>query len=220
MVEASRDTAYKAVNSVMLDMYWNIGKRIVEEEQKGDQRAEYGKKLLKTLSDDLTANYGKGFSDRNLRYYRKFYIMFPDKEIWNTCVPNLTWTHFRALLRVDDEDARIWYMREAYESGWSTRTLDRNISTQYYYRLLQSPKKDAVITDMKEKTSGLQNKQYELIKSPVVAEFLGFKDEDTYLESDLESAILSNIRDFLMEMGRGFAFAASDCSIIQNCGIH
>ena len=146
--------------------------------------------------------------------------MFPDKEIWNTCVPNLTWTHFRALLRVDDEDARIWYMREAYESGWSTRTLDRNISTQYYYRLLQSPKKDAVITDMKEKTSGLQNKQYELIKSPVVAEFLGFKDEDTYLESDLESAILSNIRDFLMEMERGFAFAASDCSIIQNCGIH
>lgn len=80
--------------------------------------------------------------------------MFPDKEIWNACVPNLTWTHFRALLRVDDEDARIWYMREAYESGWSTRTLDRNIGTQYYYRLLQSPKKDAVITEMKEKTSG------------------------------------------------------------------
>ena len=214
LVEASRDSAYKAVNSVMLDMYWNIGRRIVEEEQKGDQRAEYGKKLLKTLSDDLTANYGKGFSDRNLRYYRKFYIMFPDKEIWNACVPNLTWTHFRALLRVDDEDARIWYMREAYESGWSTRTLDRNIGTQFYYRLLQSPKKDAVITEMKEKTSGLQNKQYELIKSPVVAEFLGFKDEDTYLESDLESAILSHIRDFLMEMGRGFAFVARQQHIV------
>ena len=214
LVEASRDSAYKAVNSAMLDMYWNIGKRIVEEEQKGDQRAEYGKKLLKTLSDDLTANYGKGFSDRNLRYYRKFYIMFPDKEIWNACVPNLTWTHFRALLRVDDEDARIWYMREAYESGWSTRTLDRNIGTQFYYRLLQSPKKDAVITEMKEKTSGLQNKQYELIKSPVVAEFLGFKDEDTYLESDLESAILSHIRDFLMEMGRGFAFVARQQHIV------
>lgn len=214
LVEASRDSAYKAVNSVMLDMYWNIGKRIVEEEQKGDQRAEYGKKLLKTLSDDLTANYGKGFSDRNLRYYRKFYIMFPDKEIWNACVPNLTWTHFRALLRVDDEDARIWYMREAYESGWSTRTLDRNIGTQYYYRLFQSPKKDAVIAEMKEKTAGLQNKQYELIKSPVVAEFLGFKDEDTYLESDLESAILSHIRDFLMEMGRGFAFVARQQHIV------
>lgn len=214
LVDASRDAAYKAVNSAMLDMYWNIGKRIVEEEQKGDQRAEYGKKLLKTLSYDLTANYGKGFSDRNLRYYRKFYIMFPDKEIWNACVPNLTWTHFRALLRVDDEDARIWYMREAYESGWSTRTLDRNIGTQYYYRLLQSPKKDAVISEMKEKTSGLQNKQYELIKSPVVAEFLGFKDEDTYLESDLESAILSHIRDFLMEMGRGFAFVARQQHIV------
>lgn len=214
LVEASRDSAYKAVNSEMLDMYWNIGKRIVEEEQKGDQRAEYGKKLLKQLSDDLTANYGKGFSDRNLRYYRKFYIMFPDKEIWNACVPNLTWTHFRALLRVDDEDARIWYMREAYESGWSTRTLDRNIGTQYYYRLLQSPKKDAVIAEMKEKTAGLQNKQYELIKSPVVAEFLGFKDEDTYLESDLESAILSHIRDFLMEMGRGFAFVARQQHIV------
>ena len=214
LVEASRDSAYKAVNSVMLDMYWNIGKRIVEEEQKGDQRAEYGKKLLKTLSDDLTANYGKGFSDRSLRYYRKFYLMFPDREIWNTCVPNLTWSHFRALLRVPDDDARIWYMKEACDAGWSVRTLDRNVSTQYYYRLLKSPKKEAVIAEMQEKTSGLQNKQYELIKSPVVAEFLGFKDEDTYLESDLESAILSHIRDFLMEMGRGFAFVARQQHIV------
>ncbi len=102
MVEASRDTAYKTQNSAMLDMYWNIGKRIVKEEQKCNQRAEYGKKLLKTLSGDLTANCGAGFSDRNLRYYRKFYIMFTDREIWNACVLNLTWLHFRALLREPD----------------------------------------------------------------------------------------------------------------------
>lgn len=132
----------------------------------------------------------------------------------NSCVHNLTWTHFRSLLRVPDEDARIWYMSEAAHENWNVRMLDRNISTQYYYRLLQSPKKEAVIDEMKQKASQLPKTQFELVKSPVVAEFLGFKDEDSYLESDLESAILSHIRDFLMEMGRGFAFVARQQHIV------
>lgn len=132
----------------------------------------------------------------------------------NSCVHNLTWTHFRSLLRVADEDARVWYMSEAAHENWNVRILDRNISTQYYHRLLQSPKKEAVIAEMKRKNNQLPKTHFELVKSPVVAEFLGFKNEGSYLESDLESAILSHIRDFLMEMGRGFAFVARQQHIV------
>lgn len=166
------------------------------------------------LADELTKEFGKGFSARNLRNFRKFYLYFPDAEIWHACVPNLNWTHFRCLLRVDDEDARIWYMKEACEEGWSSRTLDRNISTQYYFRLLQSPKKEAVIAEMKEKNTENQKNSFELLKSPVIAEFLGFKNEDSYLENDLESAILTHIRDFLIEMGKGFAFVSRQQHIV------
>ena len=132
----------------------------------------------------------------------------------NSCVHNLTWTHFRSLLRVADEDARVWYMSEAAHENWNVRMLDRNISTQYYHRLLQSPKKEAVIAEMKRKNNQLPKTHFELVKSPVVAEFLGFKNEGSYLESDLESAILSHIRDFHMEMGRGFAFVARQQHIV------
>ena len=132
----------------------------------------------------------------------------------NSCVHNLTWTHFRSLLRVADEDARVWYMSEAAHENWNVRMLDRNISTQYYHRLLQSPKKEAVIAEMKRKNNQLPKTHFELVKSPVVAEFLGFKNEGSYLESDLEPAILSHIRDFLMEMGRGFAFVARQQHIV------
>lgn len=132
----------------------------------------------------------------------------------NSCVHNLTWTHFRSLLRVADEDARVWYMSEAAHENWNVRMLDRNISTQYYHRLLQSPKKEAVIAEMKRKNDQLPKTHFELVKSPVVAEFLGFKNEGSYLESDLESAILSHIRDFLMEMGRGFDFVARQQHIV------
>ena len=132
----------------------------------------------------------------------------------NTCVHNLNWSHFRALLRVTDENARLWYMNEAANESWSVRTLDRNISTQYYYRLMQSPKKEEVMNEMLQKTSETQKNKFELLKSPIVAEFLGFKNEDSYIESDLESAILTHIRDFLMEMGKGFAFVARQQHIV------
>lgn len=212
----SRKTAYNAVSKAMIMTYWNIGKRIVEEDQCGEKRAEYGSKLMDVLAEELTSEFGDGFSKRNLQYFRRFYQFFPDIEIVHTCVHNLTWSHFKALLRVPDEDARIWYMREAAEENWSSRTLDRNIGTQYYYRLLQSPKKETVIAEMKDKTAEYQKQPYELIKSPVVAEFLGFRTADSFAESDLESAILTHIIEFIMEMGKGFAFVARQQHIVTD----
>lgn len=210
-----RNIAYGAVNSALLLTYWNIGKRIIEVEQDGKQRADYGKQLIKVLSDVLTKEFGKGFSERNLADFRKFYHFFPDEQILQTRLQNLTWSHFRNLLRVPDENARLWYMNESAKEGWSSRTLDRNIATQYYYRLLQSPKKEAVIAEMQEKTHNLQN-PHELLKNPIIAEFLGFRMEDSLAESELENAILSHIRDFLMEMGRGFAFVARQQHIVTD----
>lgn len=216
IIETGRNTAYSAVNQTMILTYWNIGKRIVEEEQHGKERAEYGKRLIDILSAELTKEYGNGFSARNLRNFRLFYLSFSDQEIWNACVPNLKWTHFRSLLRVQDEDARLWYMNEAAKEGWDYRTLDRNISTQYYYRLLQAPNKEDVTTEMRQKTSSYQQSPAEIIKSPIVAEFLGFTPEQSFLESDLEAAIITHIRDFLMEMGRGFAFVSRQQHIVTD----
>ena len=197
IINTGRNAAYVAANSAGLMTYWNIGKRIVEDEQNGAERAEYGKQLIKSLAEDLSYEYGSNYSKRNLDYYRKFYLLFPNIEIVNACVHNLNWTHFRSLLRVPDEDARIWYMNEAAKEGWSSRTLDRNIGTQYYYRLLQSPKKEPVIQEMLEKTVPLPNPN-ELIKTPIIAEFLGFKTEDAYVESELETSILTHIRDYIV----------------------
>ena len=216
IISFGQEKAYDAANKAMVLTYWHVGKRIVEQEQDGKERAEYGKALIDTLASELTKEYGKSYNKRNLQYFRKFYLAFPDEQIVNACVHNLNWTHFRSLLRVQDEDARIWYMKEASNAGWSSRTLDRNIATQYYNRLLQAPQKEVLIDEMIQKTNEYQNSKFELLKSPVVAEFLGFKNEDTYLESDLESAILSHIRDFLMEMGKGFAFVARQQHIVTD----
>ena len=211
-----RKASYGAVNKAMILTYWHIGKRIVEQEQAGNKRADYGKHLILALADSLTKEFGQSYSNRNLDYYRKFYVLFPDLQIVNARVHNLTWTHFRSLLRVPDESARVWYMKETSEEGWSCRTLDRNIGTQYYYRLLQSPKKDKVIAEMQQKTEEYQKNQFELLKNPVVAEFLGFRTEDSLAESELENAILSHIRDFLMEMGKGFAFVGRQQHIVTD----
>ena len=214
IITSGQKYAYQAANKAMVFTYWQIGKRIVEQEQKGEERATYGKALLDTLSAELTREYGKSYSKRNLQYFRKFYFAFPDEQIVNTCVHNLNWSHFRALLRVQDENARLWYMNEASNENWSVRTLDRNIGTQYYYRLLQSPKKEKVIVEMQEKSKENQKNKFEILKSPIVAEFLSFKNEDSYLENDLDSAFLTHIRDFLLEMGKGFAFVARQQHIV------
>ena len=133
IISSGREIAYQTTNKIIVLTYWHIGKRIVEQEQNGKERAEYGKALMDVLSEELTKEYGKSYSKRNLQYFRKFYLAFPDEQIVNACVHNLNWTHFRSLLRVADETARIWYMKEAAQEGWSSRTLDRNIATQYYY---------------------------------------------------------------------------------------
>jgi predicted nuclease of restriction endonuclease-like (RecB) superfamily len=208
LVEQGRNAAYGAVNAVMIETYWRIGQRIVEQEQKGKERAEYGTQLIKSLSEVLVADYGNNFNEKNLRAFRNLYLLFNDLEIWNTRVPNLTWSHYRTLLRVVDANARYWYLHEASKEMWSVRTLDRNIASQYYYRLLQSPNKDAVIAEMREITSQFQADKREIIKSPVVAEFLGLPSNAAFTETELEQAIIHHLKDFLLEMGKGFAFVA------------
>ena len=141
ILDSARAKVYQSANFAMVEAYWQIGKSIVEE-QDGSERAEYGAGLLKELSKQMTQDFGKGFTVTNLKYMRQFYLAFPNGHALRG---ELSWTHYRALLRVDDENARLWYLNEAADEGWSTRTLDRNIGTQYYYRLLQSPKKEAVI---------------------------------------------------------------------------
>lgn len=218
IIAQGRQTAYQGANAVLIRTYWQVGRRIVEEEQQGEQRAAYGIQLVEGLAQALRPIYGNAYSLRNLQYMRQFYLYFKDLEIVNARVRNLSWTHFRTLLRVDDEDARYWYMREATKEMWSTRTLDRNIGSQYYYRLLRSPRKEEVIAEMKQRTQSLQAQPDEIIKSPIIAEFLGLPSDLSYNESQIEHAILDHIREFIMEMGRGFAFVARQKRIATDMG--
>ncbi len=208
IIETGRQHAYSLAGQAAIATYWQIGRRIVEEEQSGARRAEYGKRLIDTLSCSLVGEYGHSYNAKNLRSFRAFYLKFNDFEIWNACVPNLQWTHFRSLLRVEDDDARYWYMREASREMWNSRTLDRNIASQYYYRLLHSPRKDEVVREMRQLTSSMQSDKMEFIKSPVVAEFLGLSTNAAFTESELERAIITHLKEFLLELGKGFAFVA------------
>lgn len=216
IVEHGLCEAYRSVNTVSVLTYWNVGKRIVEEEQKGASRAEYGANLMKGLADIFQPLYGSAYSLRNLQYMRQFYLYFRDLEIVNTRVHNLSWSHYRMLLRVADEDARYWYLREASEEMWSVRTLSRNIGSQYYYRLLQSPKKENVIAEMQELTKPLQQGKDEIVKNPVVAEFLGLGAHNDFSESELEEAIIEHLQKFIMEMGRGFALVSRQKHIVTD----
>jgi predicted nuclease of restriction endonuclease-like (RecB) superfamily len=208
ILEFAKQKACSAINFAMVEAYWLIGKRIVEEKQQGQQRAAYGEEILQTLSEELTKEFGKGFSYANLRNFRQFYYTFPEQQICYTLCSKLNWSHIRSIMRVDNEAARLWYLKEAAEQTWSVRTLDRNIGSQYYERMLLSQHKDLVEKEMLEKTADTQTDKLEFIKNPVVAEFLGFKANTDFTENDLEKAILSNLQDFLMEMGKGFAFVS------------
>ena len=209
IIESARDYAYQSVNIALVERNWFIGYRIAEEELKGANRANYGTEIIKKLSKELNEEYGKGFDTRNLYYCLKFYKMFPN--ILNTvCAKSnilLSWSHYRTLLQVEDEKARNWYEKETLEQTWNVRTLQRNVSSQYYYRLLKSQVKEPVIQEMKEKNKEhyLMNK-LEFIKNPVIAEFLGFSLEDSYTETELETSIINNLQKFLMELGKGYAF--------------
>lgn len=189
---------------------WLIGYRIAEEELRGEDRAEYGANVIKTLSSELTKVYGKGFTKTNLYSFYSFYKCFP--EIFHSLSGKshrvLSWTHYRCLIQVKDEKARKWYEKEAFEQTWSVRALQRNINTQYYYRLLQSQQKNAVEQEMRQKTAALQNDKLEFIKNPVIAEFLGLSSNTDFTETDLEASVISNIQKFLMELGKGYAFVA------------
>uniref|UniRef100_UPI0026F21F2F PDDEXK nuclease domain-containing protein n=1 Tax=Leptotrichia trevisanii TaxID=109328 RepID=UPI0026F21F2F len=204
ILKNARQKAYTAVNSAMVEAYWEIGRRIVEEEQNGKERAEYGKEILQNLSKVLTEEFGKGYSYRTLREIRQFYLMFSDFEKWRTVSAKLTWSHFQKVLRVSDKKARIFYLTEAAENMWSVRTLDRNISTLYYNRIVASIDKKTVEDEMKEKIKSLQTEEF--IKNPVVLEFLDLPSNMSYTESQLEKALTDDIQKFMMELGKGFAF--------------
>ena len=204
ILKNARQKAYTAVNSAMVEAYWKIGRRIVEEEQSGRERAEYGKEIIKNLSKELTEEFGKGFGERNIRNIRQFYVLFSDYEKWKSLISKLTWTHIQKVLRVSNEKARIFYLTEAAENMWSVRTLDRNISTLYYNRIVASIDKKIVENEMKEKTKKLQAKEF--IKNPVVLEFLDLPSNMSYTESQLEKALTDDIQKFMMELGKGFAF--------------
>lgn len=218
IVEEGLQKAYRDANVTTVITYWRVGRRIVEEEQHGEARAEYGKGLINYLSEELTAQYPKGYSPRNLREYRQFYLCFKDLEIWHSRVPNLTWTHYRALLHIVSDDARYWYVQEAAREMWSVRTLARNVGSQYYQRLLQSPKKEAVVAEMLRLTAPLKDDASTFMKNPVVAEFLQLPSNNDFTESELEKAIISHIKSFLLELGRGFAFMYEQYHIATDVG--
>lgn len=206
LITQARTKAYAAINSAMVEAYWQMGKRIVEEEQQGKERADYGAQLLKELSRELTKEFRKGFSVNSLYYYRQFYITFP--QIFPTAWGILTWSHYKRLLSVSSTQARDWYLKEAQEQMWSYRTLDRNIGSQYYERLLLSHNKGKVEDEMKSLTHSFQQDKLEFIKNPTVAEFIGLSPNSDFAESDLENAIIGNLQKFLLELGKGFSFVA------------
>ncbi len=202
----ARRQAYRAINSAMIDAYWKIGERIVLEEQNGKERADYGKEILQNLSAILTQEFGKGFSYRSLREIRQFYLTFADVEKWRTLFAKLTWSHFQRVLKVSNEQARRYYLTEAAENMWSVRTLDRNISTLYYDRLIHSENKAPVIAEMQEKTKALQVEEF--IKNPTVLEFLNLPTNQAYTEAELEKSLIDNLQKFMLELGKGFAFVS------------
>jgi len=244
----ARQKSYAAVNTAMVEAYWLVGKRIVDEEQQGEDRAAYGKEILKTLSTELNAEFGKGFSLTNLQNFRKFYLTFGfwgieqtasaiftnqieqtvsvksgtemEKEktkskadesknlIWRTAFAKLTWSHFERIIRVENETARNYYLTEAAKQNWSVRTLDRNISTLYYHRLISSQKKELVENEMNEKSAEENQNPDDFIKNPTVLEFLKLPTSKAYTEREFEQTLIDNLQQFLLELGKGFSFVA------------
>lgn len=239
IVSKARSKAFAAVNYSLVERNWKIGQRIVEQEQNGASRAEYGKHVIEIASAALTEEFGKGFSETNIMNFKKFYLKFKELTIPQTVSEEfkkqkhqtlsdefslppqkgqtqsaqfelrlLPWSHYERLIRVEDKKAREWYAKEAFEQGWSFRTLNRNINTLYYERLLMSKKKQPVVNEMQDKTKAYQQDKLEYIKSPVVLEFLGLPEDTSLAESKLETAIINNLEKFLMEMGKGYALVA------------
>lgn len=233
IVSAARDASYRMANLMQVAQNWLIGRRIVEQEQQGKIRAEYGKHVVELASQVLTKEFGQGFSETQIKSFRKFYLTFSDLQIQQTmpaefksrlrqirqtmpaesvtdgiALPvQLSWSHYERLIRVADPEARIWYMHEAATQQWDYRTLKRNIDSQYYYRLAQTPKsqRQEVIDEMCRLTADYENEKSTFVKNPMLVEFLGLKHREAFTESKLEQAILDHLEHFLMEMGKGYA---------------
>ncbi len=203
IIDQARNHAARSVDQARVLMYWNIGKRIFEKEQQGKERADYGSFLLDTLSKNLAPIYGSGFSVRQLEICRKFYRTYP---IANTLCSQLNWSQYKLLIAIPDKDKREYYQLEAVNEGWSKRQLERQINSMLYERLLMSNDKEKVLAvARKERTP---ESPLEIIKDPMVLEFLGLEKKPAYYEKDLESALISHIADFLLELGKGFSFVA------------
>ncbi|MDV2858671.1 YhcG family protein [Oceanimonas sp. CAM02] len=202
IIEQARGQVRQAVNSAMVNSYWHIGQMIVEHEQQGAARAQYGKQQLQQLSAELTERLGKGFDVTNLRNMRAFYQAFPIRE---TVSLELSWSHYNALSRIENESARRWYQQEAQKQAWSVRALERQISKLYYERLLASQDKTLVENEAAQHTQPLAESVKEYLRDPYILDFLNLQDK-SYQESELEQAIISNLQQFLLELGKGFAF--------------
>ena len=208
IIESAQKTAFAAVNVALVNRNWLLGKRIAEEELKGEGRAEYGAEIIKNLAKNLTKTYGKGFTQRNLYNCEKFYEMYPEILQSLTAKSILSWTHYTVLRQGSDPGARQWYEKEALGEMWSVRTLQRNIDSQYYYRMLSSQVKEPVKQEMESLTEKYQKDKLEFIKNPMVVEFLGLTSDTSFTESKLESSIITHLQKFIMEMGKGYAFVA------------
>ena len=206
IIDDSRNIVYKTIDIVLLQRNWLIGKRIYEEELKETRKENYGREIIVTLSKELTKIYGKGFDRNNLYNYLKFYKIYQN-IFYTVCKQSfLSWSHYRLLISINDKNARIWYEKEAHKNAWSVRTLQRNISTQYYYRMLSSQIKENIKNDDEEAIVEEKIKHLEHIKNPLILDFLGIPENAKLRESVLEQAILSNIQVILMELGKGYAF--------------
>jgi len=201
ILENARTKAYRAVNSAMVMAYWEIGREIVEEEQKGNKRAGYGEGIIRNIAERLTAEYGEGFNKTNIWYMKQFYLSF---ENLHALRGELSWTHYRQLLKVENINARMFYMNECVNSNWSTRELDRQINSLLYERLALS-KNRKKISQLSEKGQLIKSAD-DMVKDPYVLEFLGMKENKDYLEKDIEKTLIKKLRQFILELGRGFSF--------------
>ena len=245
IVYTAKQKAYQAADLYQVVSNWLVGRRIVEQEQHGQERAQYGKHIVELASEALTAEFGKGYSVVNIKSFRKFYLTFnnlligqtvsdqsengltikgqsvsAELELAKILPSNLSWSHYERLMRIKNEDERDWYMREAAGESWSVRTLNRNIGSQYYHRLLQTPesKRGEVIHEMQRLTTDYQKDRHKFLRNPVVAEFLGFSQDAAYSETNLESAIIDHLQKFILELGKGFAFVARQQRIKTDIG--
>lgn len=203
ILQEARNKVYKATNNAMVEAYWNIG-RIIVEKQSGNEKAEYGTALLKNLSKEMTKEFGKGFTVANLKNMRQFYLTFPKSYALRS---ELSWTHYRLLMRVENENARNFYIEETIKSNWSTRQLERQITTLFYERILSSKNKEKVSQEI-YKLEPKKNRPEDIIKDPYVLEFLGLPENIDFLEKNLEQSLINHLQKFLLELGRGFSFVA------------